>query len=220
MKGLVLAICRAFGRFLSFLYPYRLSKTLSVLHESVYTGWITPSFKENKGVFMGSVKVSGGKYISIGKDTKIFERVQLQAIDKGIHGEVYTPEIKIGDDVYIQRDVQITASQKVIIGNHVDIAARTLITDTVHGDFSPNSFTFENGSDIPDVFLKNARTRDYVSKDPIIIEDNVHIGMNCIIMPGVTIGRNSVISAGTTLNKNVPPYSMASGNPCKVITFS
>ncbi len=220
MKKFAIVVFGTLGSLLSFVYPYCVSNALKSLKWFVYTGWISRSLKSCQGTVLGKILVTGGKYISVGKGTMIFERVQLQAIEKGIKGEIYAPEIIIGDDTYVQRDVQITASNKVIIGNHVDIAARTLITDTVHGDFSPSSFTFENGSDIPDVFLKNARARDYVSKGPIVIEDNVHIGMNCIIMPGVTIGKNSVISAGTTVNKTVPPYSLVSGNPCKVITFN
>ena len=220
MKNSLLQLLKAIGFVESFIFPYSLKRVLLKLHGYIYSGWVKREFKQMDGVVLGQIKLSGGKCISVGKDTMIFQRVQLEAIDKGINGEKYNPEIRIGEDVYVQRDVQISSSNKVVIGNHVDIAARTLITDTVHGDFSPASFTFDNGSDIPDVFLKNARTRDYVSKGPIVIEDNVHIGMNCVIMPGVTIGHNSVVSAGTVVSKNVPPYSLVSGNPCKVISFS
>lgn len=220
MKNIIFSLCKAIGRIFSYLYPYRLNGIIGVLRSYIYSGWITRIVGNNEGRIIGPILVIGGKRISIGKDTVIFERVQLQAIEKGGKGELYAPEMIIGCDVLIQRDVQISASNKVVIGDHVDIAARTLITDTVHGDFSPSSFTFENGSEIPDVFLKNARTRDYVSKGPVIIEDNVHIGMNCIIMPGVTIGKNSVISAGTIVNKNVPPFSLVSGNPCQIISFN
>ncbi len=51
----------------------------------------------------------------------------------------------------------------------------------------------------------------------VIIEDNVWIGGNASICPGVRIGANSVIGAGSVVIKDVPPNTIAAGNPCKVI---
>ena len=220
MKLFIIRILSGLGWLISWLFPYKFRSLLITLKSYIYTGWIKRVFKHFEGRVMAPIKVIGGKNISVGRNTLICERVQFETICRGVNGEVYSPEIIIGEDVIIQRDVQITSSNKVIIGDHVDIAARTLITDTVHGDFSPFAYTFNNGSDIPDVFLKNARTRDYVSKGPVIIEDNVHIGMNCIIMPGVTIGKGSVIPAGTTITKSLPPYSLVTIEPSKMMSFS
>lgn len=50
----------------------------------------------------------------------------------------------------------------------------------------------------------------------VIIEENVHIGMNCIILPGVTIGKNSIIGANSMVTKSVPDNSVATGNPARV----
>jgi acetyltransferase-like isoleucine patch superfamily enzyme len=52
---------------------------------------------------------------------------------------------------------------------------------------------------------------------PIIIEDNVWLGVNVIVMKGVTIGKNSVIGAGSIVTKNIPANVIAGGNPCIVI---
>ena len=51
----------------------------------------------------------------------------------------------------------------------------------------------------------------------VIIEDNVWIGGNVSICPGVRIGANSVIGAGSVVIKDVPPNTIAAGNPCKAI---
>jgi len=43
---------------------------------------------------------------------------------------------------------------------------------------------------------------------PVIIEENVLVGIRVTILPGVTIGKDSVISAGTVINKDVPPNTV------------
>lgn len=52
---------------------------------------------------------------------------------------------------------------------------------------------------------------------PVIIEDEVHIGANSVVTAGVTIGRRTQIGAGSVVTKSIPPFSIAVGNPCKVI---
>jgi len=52
---------------------------------------------------------------------------------------------------------------------------------------------------------------------PIIIEDNVFIGTNCMILKGITIGKSSVIGANSVVFTSIPENSIAIGNPCKVI---
>lgn len=52
---------------------------------------------------------------------------------------------------------------------------------------------------------------------PVIIEDEVHIGANSVVTAGVIIGRRTQIGAGSVVTKSIPPFSIAVGNPCKVI---
>jgi acetyltransferase-like isoleucine patch superfamily enzyme len=51
----------------------------------------------------------------------------------------------------------------------------------------------------------------------ITIEDDCWIGANAVITAGVTVGKHSVIGGGAVVTKNIPPYSIAIGNPAKVI---
>ena len=53
--------------------------------------------------------------------------------------------------------------------------------------------------------------------DPIVIGNNVWIGMNSIVLPGVNIGDNVAISANSVVNRDIPSDSIAAGNPCRVI---
>ena len=56
-----------------------------------------------------------------------------------------------------------------------------------------------------------------VSVAPITIEDDCWIGANVVITAGVTIGKHCIIAAGAVVTKNIPPYSVAVGNPARVI---
>jgi putative colanic acid biosynthesis acetyltransferase WcaF len=51
----------------------------------------------------------------------------------------------------------------------------------------------------------------------ITIGDDAFIGARAFVMPGVTIGTGSVVGACSVVTKDVPPYVMAAGNPCRVL---
>ncbi|MVN90723.1 acyltransferase [Mucilaginibacter aquatilis] len=53
--------------------------------------------------------------------------------------------------------------------------------------------------------------------NPIVIEDDCWIAANAVITSGVTIGKHSVVAANAVITKNVPPFSVAAGNPAKII---
>jgi acetyltransferase-like isoleucine patch superfamily enzyme len=52
---------------------------------------------------------------------------------------------------------------------------------------------------------------------PVIIKQGAWICVRSIILPGVTIGENAIVSAGSVVEYDVPAYSIASGNPAKII---
>lgn len=101
--------------------------------------------------------------------------------------------IEIGDNCGFS-GVSIDSYYKIRIGNNVTIGAETQIFDA------------DGHADI-------LGTED----EPVVIEDNVFIGMRCIIMKGVTIGENSIIGAGSIVSKSIPANSIAAGIPCKVL---
>ncbi len=56
-----------------------------------------------------------------------------------------------------------------------------------------------------------------VSTDSITIEDATWIGANVVVVAGVTIGKHCIVAAGSIVTKDIPPYSVAVGNPARVI---
>jgi acetyltransferase-like isoleucine patch superfamily enzyme len=51
----------------------------------------------------------------------------------------------------------------------------------------------------------------------VVIEDRVWIGARAIVLKGVTIGHDSVVGAGAIVTRSIPPYSVAVGQPARVI---
>lgn len=53
--------------------------------------------------------------------------------------------------------------------------------------------------------------------EDIYLRKGCCIGMRSIIMPGVTIGEGAIVGVGSLVTKDVPPYSVAVGNPAKIV---
>jgi acetyltransferase-like isoleucine patch superfamily enzyme len=96
----------------------------------------------------------------------------------------------------------IVAETGIRIGDRVAVGANTVLCDT---DFHPLHYE-----------VRQLHGNDGESA-PIVIEDDVFIGMQCLILKGVTIGRGSVIGAGSIVVKSIPPGVIAAGNPACVI---
>ena len=54
-------------------------------------------------------------------------------------------------------------------------------------------------------------------KGDTVIENDVWIGQNVTIMPGVHIGNGAIIGANAVVASNIPAYSIAVGNPARVV---
>lgn len=54
---------------------------------------------------------------------------------------------------------------------------------------------------------------------PITVGDNVWFGAEVTVCPGVTIGDHCVIGAGSVVVRDIPAYTVAAGNPCRVVRY-
>ena len=62
-----------------------------------------------------------------------------------------------------------------------------------------------------------ARAAGWEYGAPVTIGNHVWIGGGAMILPGVTVGNCCVIAAGSVVARNLPAWSLAAGNPCRVI---
>ena len=122
-----------------------------------------------------------------------------------ICSQTFTPQVVIGDNVVLAPFSRIGCINRVEIGDWTTTGQRVYITDHTHGDVS-----YEQLSLPP-------RHRPLYSKGPVKIGAYVHIGENSCIMPGVTIGDHSVIGAGSVVTHDIPSYSVAAGNPARIL---
>jgi acetyltransferase-like isoleucine patch superfamily enzyme len=132
---------------------------------------------------------------------RFFYRISGVKIGNGstIHtgARFYNPSnIRIGNDSIIGEGIVLDGRDRLIIGNHVDIASQVMIYNGQH--------------DIHSVNFQAVR-------EPVTIEDYVFIGPRAIILPGVTIGKGGVVAAGAVVTKNVEPLSVVAGVPAQEV---
>jgi acetyltransferase-like isoleucine patch superfamily enzyme len=63
---------------------------------------------------------------------------------------------------------------------------------------------------------KNSSVQPLVIKETVI-EEEAHIGANSVVLPGVRIGKRSQVGAGSVVTKDIPPFSIAAGNPARIL---
>ncbi|GIK01581.1 hypothetical protein Aspvir_005619 [Aspergillus viridinutans] len=110
----------------------------------------------------------------------------------------YGCNIIIGRDCFANWNLSVLDTSLVVIGDRVQIGTNVSIVTAGH-DTSILS------------------RRKYVEfGHPVFIEDDCWIGANVVILPGVRIGQGSTIGAGSIVTKDIPPFSVAMGSPCRV----
>ncbi|RLI96896.1 MAG: N-acetyltransferase [Candidatus Aenigmatarchaeota archaeon] len=134
--------------------------------------------------------------VKLGKDAKVV-----------YPGLVNMYECEVGDRCLIGPFVEI--QKDVIIGNDCRVQSHSFICSKAR---IGNSVFIGHGV----MFVNDKYPPRFDEKhwEEIIIEDGVTIGSNATILP-VRIGENSLIGAGAVVTKDVPPNSIAVGNPAK-----
>lgn len=136
---------------------------------------------------------------------RFFYRLAGVKIGKGstIHrgADFYDPRnIEIGEDTIIGEKAVLDGRDKIVIGNHVDIASQVMIYNAEH-----------------DVNAEHFAAVESVTIEPVQIEDYVFIGPRVIILPGVTIKKGAVVGAGAVVTKDVAQFQIVGGVPAKPI---
>jgi acetyltransferase-like isoleucine patch superfamily enzyme len=114
------------------------------------------------------------------------------------------PGLRIGDRVFLGHQVSFVVSRQIIVEDGVMISRGSFITDS---DLHP-----------PDPELR-AQGLPPAAADikSVRICRNAWIGRGSYILKGVTIGEGAIVGAGAVVTRDVPPMSIAVGNPARVL---
>lgn len=111
----------------------------------------------------------------------------------------YGWNVKLGKNVYVNTNCYFMDGGQITIGDNVFIGPNCGFYTATH----PLNF--------------HHRNEGFEKAGPIHIGSNTWFGGHVAVLPGVTIGEGSVIGAGSVVTKDIPPHSLAVGNPCKVV---
>lgn len=137
--------------------------------------------------------------VSIGENTTILKNSRIQLFPHLVENN---PHIIIGDNCYLGYNLTLLAGADIEIGNEVLFASNILVSSENHGMDPESEAPYMNQP---------------LEAKPVRIEDGCWIGERVCVLPGVTIGKKSIVGAGSIVTKNIPPYSIAAGNPARVI---
>jgi acetyltransferase-like isoleucine patch superfamily enzyme len=117
-------------------------------------------------------------------------------------------------DFTLMNGALVMAEERIEIGSHCLISWNVGIADSDFHPLAPAQRIIDAHALAP--FFKDRPPRPTLVTRPVIISDNVWIGMNAVILKGVTIGENSVVAAGAVVTKSVPANVVVAGNPAVV----
>lgn len=111
----------------------------------------------------------------------------------------YGKHIEVGKNFFANYNCTLLDVAKIKIGDNCQ--------------FAPNVAIYTAGHPVHPA----TRNTLYEYGKEVTVGDNVWLGGNVVVCPGVHIGNNVVVGAGSVVTKDIPDWSIAAGNPCKVI---
>jgi acetyltransferase-like isoleucine patch superfamily enzyme len=147
------------------------------------------------------VRFGNPQSISLGAGCMIYPRVWINVVTDWA-GKNYEGEIRLGKRVQISYEVQISAARSIVIEDDVGIARGAVIVDHLH-DYRHL-----------DVSIVDAPLS---APEPVRIGKGSFLGAHCMIGPGVQIGEHTFVGANSVVVNDIPAFSMAVGNPARVV---
>ena len=145
--------------------------------------------------------ISGGPYISLGKNCFFGSGITLSVVDEYL-GVRHSPSFEVGDRTVFGRDVLIACTNSIRIGSGVLVSGRVYIGDSIHG--------YEN----PDQAILD---QPMTGQAAVEIGDGCFIGVGAAILPGVTLGPRCVVGPNAVVTRSFDANTIVLGNPARPI---
>jgi len=166
-----------------------------------------------------NVEFGEGFYCESAQIFRFLRSRQPAAVRLGDHVSCYAGcSFSIGDNGHVTvgsftllNGALIMCEDRIEIGSNCLVSWNVGIADSDFHPLDPAQRLVDARALAP--FLKDGPARPKLKTAPVIIEDNVWIGMNAVILKGVTVGTNSVVAAGAVVTKSVPENTVVAGNP-------
>ncbi len=120
--------------------------------------------------------------------------------------------VVVGDDSTLVGAI-FWCAESIVIGRRVVISYNVVIADS---DFHPRDPDLRKLDAIAVSPEGNSERPPLLSK-PVVIEDDVRVGIGALILKGVRIGAGAHISAGSVVTTSVPAGTVVAGNPARVV---
>lgn len=121
--------------------------------------------------------------------------------------------LRIGEYVLVN-GARIICDSLVEIGDYSLISWNVLIMDSYR---APLDLAGRRASLAEVATRRHAVETQSRPARPVKLERNVWIGFDVCILPGVTIGEGAVVGARSVVISDVPAFTLAAGNPAKVL---
>ncbi len=136
---------------------------------------------------------------------KLGEHVTLHGTTSLMGGKIAErPTLAVGDYSHLGYQFYAAVGDRIDIGRHVLVASRVSLMGY---DFHPVDA------------IKRARGEppEEGGTESITLGDYTWLGAGVIVLKGVTVGEGAVIGAGSVVTQNIPPYTLAAGQPARVL---
>ena len=155
------------------------------------------------------VKVQGGGWTYIGKNTKIVNPKNL-ILHQGVQIAPYCLICPHGKGaIILEESVSIGMFSRIACINRIVIEKNVLT--------GPNVFISDYNHAYQDVNRPISRQGNSPATAEVVIGADSWIGTNVVICGNVHIGRHVVIGAGSFVNRDVPDFCVAVGNPARIV---
>jgi acetyltransferase-like isoleucine patch superfamily enzyme len=163
----------------------------------------------------GAVRIGRGTSIAWRRLKRVSGNQLSVGEDSIIHADISFEEsggkIEIGSRTFVGRS-DFVCYRSLMIGDDVIMSWGITVVD-----HDSHSIEWEKRrNDVRD-WGKGQKDWQHIAHAPVVIGNKAWIGFNVSILKGVTIGEGAVIGACSVVTRDIPPYSMAVGNPAKVI---